>query len=152
MSQENVEMVRRAFEAFNRTFAEGTDDLYAVLDPDVEFIPIMAILEGITYKGHEGVRQWIEDVKRDWADFEPRPEHFLDLGDDRVLVLGSWRARGRGGDALLDIPASGLADAVPEGKARPAADLHRAREGPRSRRAAGVGAATLFAGGLTRHA
>jgi ketosteroid isomerase-like protein len=104
MSQENVEIARRAFEAFNRTFAEGNNDLYALLDPDVEFIPIMAILEGITYKGHEGVRQWIEDVKLDWASFEPRPEHFLDLGDDRVLVLGSWRARGRGGDALLDIP------------------------------------------------
>ena len=44
------------------------------------------------------------DVKRDRADFEPRPEQFLDLGDDRVLVLGSWRARGRGGKALLDIP------------------------------------------------
>jgi hypothetical protein len=43
--------------AFNRTFAEGTDDLYALLDPDVEFIPIMALLEGITYKGHEGVRR-----------------------------------------------------------------------------------------------
>jgi ketosteroid isomerase-like protein len=104
MSQEIVEIARRAFEAFNRTFAEGTDDLYALLDPDVEFIPIMALLEGITYKGHEGVRQWIEDVRQDWADFEPRPEHFLDLGDDRVLVLGSWRARGRGGDVLLDIP------------------------------------------------
>ena len=104
MSQENVEIARRAFEAFNRTFAEGTDDVYALLDPDVEFIPIMAILEGITYKGHEGVRQWIEDVKRDWVDFEPRPEDFRDLGDDRVLVLGSWRARGRGGDQLLDIP------------------------------------------------
>ena len=54
MSQENVESARRPFEAFNRTFTEGTDDLYALLDPDVEWIPITAILEGTTYHGHEG--------------------------------------------------------------------------------------------------
>jgi ketosteroid isomerase-like protein len=98
MSQENVEIAQRLFEEFNRTFTEGTGDLYALIDPDVEWIPINAMLEGTTYQGHEGVRQWIEDVKRDWAEFEARPEHFLDLGDDGVLALGSWRARGRGGD------------------------------------------------------
>jgi ketosteroid isomerase-like protein len=103
MSQENVELARRAFEAFNRTYAEGTPDLFEFLDPDVEWVPIMAILEGTTYQSHEGVRRWIEDVKRDWTAFEPRPEEFRDLGEDRVLVLGSWRARGRGGDALVDI-------------------------------------------------
>ena len=104
MSQGNVEIARRIFEAFNRTFTEGSDDLYALLDPDVEWIPVMAILEGRSYHGHEGVRQWIVDMKRDWEAFEPRPEDFRDLGDDRVLALGSWRARGRGGDVPLDFP------------------------------------------------
>ena len=94
MSQEKVDSARRLFEAFARTFTEGTGDLYARLDPDVELIPIAALLEGTTYHGHDGVRQWIEDVKRDWAEFEVRPEQFRDLGDDRVLALGSWRARG----------------------------------------------------------
>ena len=104
MSQKNVEISRRIFEAFNRTFTNGTDDLYALLDPDVEWIPVVAILEGSSYHGHEGVRQWIEDMKRDWEAFEARPEDFRDLGDDRVLALGSWRARGRAGGELLDIP------------------------------------------------
>ena len=31
MSQENVEVVRKGFEAFNRTFNEGAPDLYEVL-------------------------------------------------------------------------------------------------------------------------
>jgi ketosteroid isomerase-like protein len=116
MSQENVETARRAFEAFNRAFAEGTDDLYALLDPDVEWIPINALLEGTTYRGHQGVRQWIEDVKRDWAVFEAKPEDFLDLGDDGVLALGSWRARGRGGDVLLDFPQAAWLGRVREGR------------------------------------
>jgi ketosteroid isomerase-like protein len=116
MSQENVEISRRSFKAFSRTFTEGTDDLYALLDPDVEWIPINALLDGTTYRGHEGVRQWIEDVKRDWAVFEAKPEDFLDLGDDRVLVLGSWRARGRGGDELLDFPQAAWLEQVREGR------------------------------------
>jgi hypothetical protein len=44
----------------------------------------------------------MEEMKRDWTSFEVRPERFLDLGDDRVLTLGVWRAQGRGGDVLLD--------------------------------------------------
>ena len=134
-----MESARRLFEAFTRTFTEGTGDLYALLDPDVELIPIAALLEGTTYHGHDGVRQWVEDVKRDWAEFEARPTDFQDLGDDRVLTLGSWRARGHGRRRAARVPASGLAGPVSEGKARPAADLYRAKEGPQSRRAVGVG-------------
>jgi ketosteroid isomerase-like protein len=104
MSLENVELARRGFEAFNRAIAEGDPDLYGLLDPEVEWISIMTILEGTTYHGVEGVRHWIEDVRRDWTTFEARSEQFRDLGDDRVLVLGSWRAQGRGGEVLLDIP------------------------------------------------
>ena len=102
MSQENVEVVRRTIEAYNRTYAEGTPDLYDLLDPEVEWVPMSALLEGTRYHGHDGVRQWMEEMKRDWTSFEVRPERFLDLGDDRVLTLGVWRAQGRGGDVLLD--------------------------------------------------
>jgi ketosteroid isomerase-like protein len=104
MSQENVENARRFFEAFNRTYAEGTPDLYELLDPEVEWVPMSAGLEGTRYHGHDGVRQWLANMKRDWSSFETRPQRFLDLGDDRVLALGIWRARGRVGDVLLDFP------------------------------------------------
>jgi ketosteroid isomerase-like protein len=140
MSQENVESARRTFEAFNRAFTEGADDLYALLDPEVEWIPVTAILEGRSYHGHEGVRRWIEDMKRDWEEFEPRPEEFLDLGDNRVLALGSWHARGRGGDVPLDFPHAAWLAQYPGGEARADAVVHRATGGPRSRQAVGVAA------------
>jgi hypothetical protein len=54
MSQENVEIARRSFEAFNRTFNEGTPDLYEMLDPEVEWVPMSALLEGTAYHGHDG--------------------------------------------------------------------------------------------------
>jgi ketosteroid isomerase-like protein len=104
MSRENVELARRGFEAFNRTFNDGTPDLYELLDADVEWVPMSALLERTAYQGHDGVRRHLEDMKRDWTTYEIRPERYLDLGDDRVLTLGAWRARGRGGDVLLDFP------------------------------------------------
>jgi ketosteroid isomerase-like protein len=116
MSQENVELVRRAFDAFNRTFAEGTSDLYELIDPEIEWVPMSALLEGTSHHGHEGVRQWMEEMKRDWTSYETRPERFLDLGGDRVLALGTWRARGRGGDVMLDFPQAAWLVQIREGR------------------------------------
>ncbi len=103
MSQENVEIARRAFDAFERTIAEGKPDLFEWLDPEVEWLTLATLIEGTRHHGHDGVRQWIGDVKRDWAVWELSPEEFLDLGDDRVLVLGGWHAHGRHGGAAIDI-------------------------------------------------
>jgi ketosteroid isomerase-like protein len=104
MSQEDVEIARTGFEAFNRAFSEGASDFYETLHPKVEWVPMSALLEGTRYQGHDGVREWFEEMRRDWSSYELRPEQFRDLGDERVLVLGSWRARGPGGDVLLDLP------------------------------------------------
>jgi hypothetical protein len=40
-------------------------------------------------------------MKREWESFETCPEEFQDLGDDRVFILGTWRARGRGSGVEL---------------------------------------------------
>jgi ketosteroid isomerase-like protein len=104
MSEENIGLARRGFGAFNRTFAEGTSDLYEMLDSEVEWVPMSAILMRTSYHGHDGVRQWVEEMKRDWTTFEVRPERYLDLGGDRVLTMGTWRAQGRGGGVLVDFP------------------------------------------------
>jgi ketosteroid isomerase-like protein len=104
MSQENMQIARRTFAAFNRTFAEAATDFYEMLDPKVEWAPVSTLLDGTHYQGHDGVREWFEEMKRDWTNYELRPEQFRDLGNDRVLVLGSWRAQGRAGNVLLDFP------------------------------------------------
>ncbi len=97
-----MEAARALHPAFNRAFEHSTSELYELLDPQAEWIPITAVLEGNSYQGHDGVRQWIEEMRRDWEVFETRPEEFRDLGDDRVLILGTWRARGRSSGVELD--------------------------------------------------
>ena len=117
MSQENVETARRHFDAFNRAFSEGASDFYEMLDPNVELVPMSALLEGTRYHGHDAVREWFEEMKRDWTSFEVRPEQFRDLADGWVLVLGSWRARGRGSEVLLDFPQAAWLVQYRKGKA-----------------------------------
>jgi ketosteroid isomerase-like protein len=95
---ENVEPFLRLSDAFNR---RDIEELCEFLDPDVEWIPIMAVLEGRVYRGHEGVRQWVEDLAADWEYFETHQEHFRQIGD-RVLVFGRWRARARTSGVELD--------------------------------------------------
>ena len=100
MSQENVEAYKRGLDAFNRRDVEA---MLQELDPEVEWLTLATIIEKTRYRGHDGVRQWIEDVRRDWVTWEVHADEIVDLGE-RILVLGSWRAQGRHGGAALDIP------------------------------------------------
>jgi ketosteroid isomerase-like protein len=107
MSQENVEVVERLAPAFN---SRDLIAFFELLDPDVEWVPLLAVLEGRVYRGHEEVRQWIEDLATDWEFFEVYYDELHDLGD-QVLALGGWRGRGRAsGVELGDRPATWLLD------------------------------------------
>jgi ketosteroid isomerase-like protein len=106
---DDLEAIRRAYRDFPKAFAGDLDSYLAEVDPDVEWVPIMAALEGRVYRGHEGVRRWLEDLRRDWEVFTPIAEEIRILGNDHYLVLGHWRARGRGsGIELDDQPAAWL--------------------------------------------
>ena len=87
MSQENVEIARRAVEAWN---ADDLGAFLAELDAEVEWHPsIEPGLEGkaITYRGHDGVRKaWKEYRGEAWERLTNRPQEFRDLGES-VLVL-----------------------------------------------------------------
>jgi ketosteroid isomerase-like protein len=88
MSQENVETVQRAVDAWN---ADDLDAFLAELDRDVEWHPsIEPGLEGTTtiYRGHDGARRaWREYRGEAWERLTRRDEEYRDLGES-VLVLG----------------------------------------------------------------
>ncbi len=60
MSEENVELVKRAYAAMSRNDLQG---FLSVTAPEVEFHSLIAELEGTTYRGHDGIRDWWEQVK-----------------------------------------------------------------------------------------
>ena len=62
MSQENVELLYEANDAFNR---RDLDAVLALADSEVEFFPRILELEGGgPYRGHDGIRRWWESWKK----------------------------------------------------------------------------------------
>jgi ketosteroid isomerase-like protein len=88
MSQENVEVVQRALEAWN---ADNLDAFLAELDPEVEWHPsIEPALEGgeTTYRGHDGARKAWDDYRGGaWERLTIQIQEIRDLGES-VLALG----------------------------------------------------------------
>jgi ketosteroid isomerase-like protein len=100
VSQQNVDLASRVFEAFA---VRDLDGLLAIVDPDVEFLPVTANLTtgGMPYRGHEGIARYLDDVARVWPKLRLFPHELRDLGDT-VVVLG--RVVARGGGMILDRP------------------------------------------------
>jgi ketosteroid isomerase-like protein len=79
------------------------------IHPDIEWVPIT--VEGTVFHGHGGVREWVEQHFGFWETFELHPQEVLEAGPDRLLVLGHWRAKGRGsGLGFESRPAGWLLD------------------------------------------
>ena len=93
---DNVELVRRSFEAITVWDIDGLLGLY---DPEVEFLPLNGTrVETGGYRGHDGVRAYLAEARDLWEVLEPDGNHYEDLGD-RVVVGGTCRVRGRASGA-----------------------------------------------------
>jgi ketosteroid isomerase-like protein len=105
MSQENVEVVVRAVDAFSR--GDG-DDLVRTMQPDVvieENDPDFGFI-GLdpVYRGHEGARRWLATVREPWDELEGEVEEARPVGDDVVLLIARLRGRGTGSGLAADVP------------------------------------------------
>jgi ketosteroid isomerase-like protein len=89
MSQENVEIVRRGFEAFQRGGPEGLLDLFT---DDV--VTYRADPDKSTFDGKAGFRAATADWTEDFSEWHVLPQEFTDLGE-RVLVRVLQIAQGR---------------------------------------------------------
>jgi ketosteroid isomerase-like protein len=96
MSQENVEVVRTAYGTFN---ARHVDGLLRLSAEDCEWHPLRAQLEGVVYRGHQGVRQFVRDMDDDWESFRIDPLELHDRGE-LVAVIGRVSAIGQSGVAV----------------------------------------------------
>lgn len=93
MSQENVELVQKVFDAYSR------GDLPAMLDltaPAFEFHPSGQFMDTqAIYRGHEGWTEFWHMFHAAWESITISVNRIEDLGE-QVLVLGTFHGRGRG--------------------------------------------------------
>src|SRR5438876_12173136 len=96
MSQENVELLRQAIDAFNR---RDLDAYLATQDPGVEFTPYERAVEGLgPYRDHDGIRTWWENSLEAFPDLTADYYEIRDLGEI-TLARGSLRGSGAGSGA-----------------------------------------------------
>ena len=102
MNVENVELVRRSYEAFGRGDLDGA---LAMMDEGIEWHQAQGLPHGGVYQGLAAVRAAIFDPLDEqwWDDFEALPAEIIGSGD-HVVVLGRYTARGKRTGAPLDIP------------------------------------------------
>jgi ketosteroid isomerase-like protein len=92
MSQENVEVVKRAVEAINQRDIDG---YLACCTKDVQLITPIAEVAG-SYNGPDGIRRFFTDIGDVFRpDFKIAIEHLEAIGPDRVLALGRNTATAR---------------------------------------------------------
>jgi ketosteroid isomerase-like protein len=133
VSRKNIEMFRRNVEAFNRGDEESWLETY---HPDATFAPISTPIAGV-YRRHAGLRRWFADNRESFETFLAAYTDIRDLGDDRLLVIGTIHLRARGSGIETDPDGSNRH--VARGIAHRLEGLRRSGDGHRSRRTAGVG-------------
>jgi ketosteroid isomerase-like protein len=101
VADQNVETARQTFEAIRRRDIDGLVDFY---DPEIEFQPLTGMeVELGGYKGHAGVRRYLEEAAEVWDEMLPHADDVRAVGD-HVVILGGCAVRGRGSGAITDSP------------------------------------------------
>jgi ketosteroid isomerase-like protein len=100
MSQENVEIVRNLYRAWD---AGDRDAVVHFADPEVVVDATRRVFNPATYVGVEGVRQWWTDMDEIWQEFRTENLEFIDAGD-RVVVSGRLVGKGKASGVEVEQP------------------------------------------------
>ena len=98
MSQENVDLARRSFEAIQRgDFALAQ----SLLAPDAVIVQPPEVPDAKSYEGPDAIRQGWEDWPRQWEDFRIELVEVIDVDDDTLVSV--TRQQGRGRDSGIEM-------------------------------------------------
>ena len=95
MSEENVEIVRRVYDAVARRDTEAVLDLY---DPEIEWRPWHDLTGRGVYRGHEELKMFYREWREAWGDYDEKYEELIDAGD-HVVVVATGRGHGQASGA-----------------------------------------------------
>jgi ketosteroid isomerase-like protein len=103
MSQENVEIVRRAIAAFNRGDLDSSLQLY---DPDIEYHDVPGLPGGGVHRGLDALRRHAESYREAWDSPAVEIEAIESVGD-RVVACLRYVGAGRMTGIEVETPSFG---------------------------------------------
>ena len=92
MSRENVEFVRRHYEAWN---AGDVDAVIGAFAPNIEWHGHPRLPEPGPYRGRDQVERWMRQFREAWGELSAEPVELIDAGES-VVALVHMTGRGRG--------------------------------------------------------
>jgi ketosteroid isomerase-like protein len=98
MSQENVEVVKGAVDAFN---AHELDRYLSFLAPEFEYVDHMGAVAEVEGSGIDAIRRQVEGWFDAFPDFRASVGEFIDAGD-RVVSVTTWQGTGAGSGLPYD--------------------------------------------------
>ena len=104
MSQENVELVTRGFEAWNRQDHEAVIECFS---PDLEIDTSDRVLNPDLYEGVAGFMRMRQEIGEAWEEFRIELEEYFEAGED-VLVFVRAIGRGRVSGVEVDFRSAWL--------------------------------------------
>jgi ketosteroid isomerase-like protein len=109
MSEENIEVFKRVFEAYGR---HDDDALLELFDPAVELHPALLVKFGGSasfYQGHSGTRDWLQDLEEAFSERSIQIAEVRDLGE-RLVAFGTTHFVGRTSGAAIESPLAFVVD------------------------------------------
>jgi uncharacterized protein len=97
MSRENVEIVRRVYDAY---LSGNFEAALAMIDPEVVWDASRAVPDGNVSRGHDGMVEALRTWTGTWEAFRIDVEEIIDAGD-QVLVVEQQSGRGKGSGVPL---------------------------------------------------
>jgi ketosteroid isomerase-like protein len=101
-----LDLVRSFAEAFNR---HDVPAMQALVTEDLVLTPLRAALERGTYKGREGIAEWVADLDDSWSEIWIEVDESREAAPDTMLVLGRVVGRGHGSTARVEAKAGWVA-------------------------------------------
>jgi ketosteroid isomerase-like protein len=103
MSQENVEVVREVWNAFNRG---DLDTFIEFFDPEIEWHDLPTMPGGGVHRGRDPFRRHVEGFIEVWGEVRMETEEIRSIGD-RVVSRGRYVGVGRESGIPVENPTSG---------------------------------------------
>ena len=98
-----MRLVEAYYPALNQRDVEAVLALFA---GDAEYLPFnVSIVDGGSYRGHDGIRSFFDDAAQTWEYLRAEPQTYRAVGD-RVVVIGRLRARGKQSGVDVDSAAA----------------------------------------------
>ena len=96
----NVAIVARCLDAINTRDTALMKELSA---PDISIRPLRAMLEDTTYRGYDGIDQWLRDISESWVELRIEVHGIEERAADCVAALVTLHGRGHGSQAATDM-------------------------------------------------